>query len=431
MRQEKHKIIFPHIGLRILKSAIAVLCCFLFYYLFRPDGILFYSQLSALWCIQSQRGNTLKKAGQRTIGTVIGCLFGLLVLLIDINFISQISYGNLIYACLVSICIIFVLYLTVMIKRIDASYFSCVVFLSIVVNHIGDANPFLFVYNRFLDTMIGIIIAMVVNNFGLPRRKQKDILFVSGMDETLLSGKEQLSPYSQVEINRMLADGANFTVSTGRTPGSLIEPLRNINIKLPVIAMNGAVLYDIRKNEYLKAYIIPNHVAEGLCKILDQFDINYFINMLLDNALLIQHKGLKNDAEQDIYRTLSTSPYRNYITQNMMEQCKCIYFMVVQEKALCKKIYEALMADEISGHVRIMMYDSVDYQGYAYIKIYDKNASRESMLDYLKQETGLNKTVTFGSVEGKYDVVIDEFDNNKVAHTLKKMYEPLVWKCKK
>ena len=183
--------------------------------------------------------------------------------------------------------------------------------------------------------------------------------------------------------------------------------------------------------KYLKAYIIPNHVAEGLCKILDQFDINYFINMLLDNALLIQHKGLKNDAEQDIYRTLSTSPYRNYITQNMMEQCKCIYFMVVQEKALCKKIYEALMADEISGHVRIMMYDSVDYQGYAYIKIYDKNASRESMLDYLKQETGLNKTVTFGSVEGKYDVVIDEFDNNKVAHTLKKMYEPLVWKCKK
>ena len=209
--------------------------------------------------------------------------------MIDINFINQNSYANLIYACLVSVCIIFVLYLTVIIKRIDASYFSCVVFLSIVVNHIGDVNPFLFVYNRFLDTMIGIIIAMVVNNFGLPRKKQKDILFVSGMDETLLSGKEQLSPYSQVEINRMLADGANFTVSTGRTPGSLIEPLRNINIKLPVIAMNGAVLYDIRKNEYLKAYIIPNHVAEGLCKILDRFDINYFINMLLDNALLIQY----------------------------------------------------------------------------------------------------------------------------------------------
>ena len=57
------------------------------------------------------------------------------------------------------------------------------------------------------------------------QKKQKDILFVAGMDETLLSGKEQLSPYSQVEINRMLEDGANFTVFTGRTPGSLVEPL--------------------------------------------------------------------------------------------------------------------------------------------------------------------------------------------------------------
>lgn len=428
MKQKSLSDIFPRIGLRIFKSAIAVLCCFLFYDLFRMDGILFYSQLSALWCIQAQRSNTLQKAGQRTTGTVIGCLFGLFVLLIDINFISKNQIGNLIYACLVSVCIIFVLYITVVINRKDASYFSCVVFLSIVVNHIGDSNPFLFVYNRFLDTMIGIIIALIVNNFQLPRKKRKDILFVSGMDETLISGNEQLSAYSQVEINRMIAEGANFTVSTGRTPGSLVEPLRNINIKLPVIAMNGAVLYDIRKNEYILAYIMPNHIAEALCKILEKYNTNYFINMLLDNSLLIQYSRLENDAEKDIYEKLSTSPYRNYITKNMMSECKCIYFMIVQKKEVCEKIYGDLMSDEISTHVKIIMYDSVDYKGYAYIKIYDKNVSRERMLDYLKKQTGLTKTVTFGSIEGKYDVVIDKYDNNKVAHTLKKMYEPLAWK---
>lgn len=59
---------------------------------------------------------------------------------------------------------------------------------------------------------------------------------------------------------------------------------------------------------------------------------------------------------------------------------------------------------------------------------YEKNTSRENMLDYLKKVTGLTKTITFGSVEGKYDVVIDKYDNNKVAQTLKKMYEPLRWK---
>ncbi|MGN0395225.1 MAG: HAD family hydrolase, partial [Coprococcus sp.] len=218
------------------------------------------------------------------------------------------------------------------------------------------------------------------------------------------------------------------TVSTGRTPASLIEPLRNINIKLPVIAMNGAVLYDIQKNVYIHAYIISDYVAEGLCKLLDGLGVNYFVNMLIDNVLMIQYKELKNDAEKDIFKTLSESPYRNYTTRNIMHECKCIYFMIVQEKEICKKIYDLLVKDEIGSHVKIMMYDSVDYKGYSYIKIYDRNASRESMLDYLKQDTGLTKTITFGSIEGKYDVVIDKFDNNKVAHTLKKMYEPPVWK---
>ena len=52
-----------------------------------------------------------------------------------------------------------ILYTTVLLKKKNASYFSTVVFLSIVVNHIGDQNPLLFVFNRVLDTMIGIVLA--------------------------------------------------------------------------------------------------------------------------------------------------------------------------------------------------------------------------------------------------------------------------------
>ena len=69
------------------------------------------------------------------------------------------------------------------------------------------------------------------------------------MDDTLLSEEQKLSPYSLVELNRMLADGANFTVSTMRTPASLIEPLRGVKLNLPVIAMDGAVMYDLNKHE--------------------------------------------------------------------------------------------------------------------------------------------------------------------------------------
>ena len=60
------------------------------------------------------------------------------------------------HAAFVSGMIVVVLYTTVVMQKKQASYFSCVVFLSIVVNHIGDLNPYLFVWNRFLDYSVSV-----------------------------------------------------------------------------------------------------------------------------------------------------------------------------------------------------------------------------------------------------------------------------------
>lgn len=418
----------PKIGMRIIKSSVAVFLCFIFYLLFRKNGIIFYSQLAALWCMQPRRETMRGKALQRTVGTMVGAIFGLIVLLIDKNFISADFTGDFCYALLVAGTVISVIYVTLLIHKRDASYFSCVVFLSIVVIHIGDANPYLFVFDRVTDTMIGIIIGMFVNSFHLPRRKEKDILFISGMDDTLLVASQQLSAYSSVELNRMLADGAKFTVSTRRTPASLMEPLRGINLQLPVIAMDGAVMYDMKKNEYLHTYVISTETVYKLQDFLDTFHINYFINMLLDNILIIQYKKLENSAEKDIYDKLHVSPYRNYTNQNVIPQSKCIYIMMIHETKIIEEIYEALQHTEFSERLRMVTYPSDDYPGYSYIKIYNKNATRDHMIEYLKKEIGVERSVTFGSIRGKYDILIEEYDNNKVVKTLKKIYEPLVWK---
>lgn len=62
---------------------------------------------------------------------------------------------------MISVMIVVVLYTTVVMKKKQASYFSCVLFLSIVVNYITDVNPYLFVWDRFLDTLIGILIGVL------------------------------------------------------------------------------------------------------------------------------------------------------------------------------------------------------------------------------------------------------------------------------
>lgn len=55
--------------------------------------------------------------------------------------------------------------------------------------------------------------------------------------------------------------------------------------------------------------------------------------------------------------------------------------------------------------LKVINYPSKDYEGYSYLKIYNQNATKENMIMYLKQMTGLKRVVTFGTIPDKYDVL--------------------------
>lgn len=158
---KKGRIHFPPIGMRIIKSALGVLICFVIYILRGKQGTPFYSALAVLWCIQNRTNNTIGNALQRTIGTFIGASYGLLYILLRQSI--PILNDDLIHYFIISAALIPIIYTTVILKQKKASYFSCVVFLSIVVNHLMDENPYVFVANRTLDTLIGIILGIVLN----------------------------------------------------------------------------------------------------------------------------------------------------------------------------------------------------------------------------------------------------------------------------
>lgn len=64
----------PKIGLRIIKSSVAVALCFLVYFLRGQQGTPFYSAIAAVLCMQPDTSNSLKVGWNRTVGTLIGRL---------------------------------------------------------------------------------------------------------------------------------------------------------------------------------------------------------------------------------------------------------------------------------------------------------------------------------------------------------------------
>lgn len=421
---------FPKPGQRIVRSVIAVACCFCVFYLRNREGIPFYSALAVLQCIQPYQDSMAQVAKKRVTGTFVGAFWGLVIILIQMYLFHGSLMDTFLGYMLISLFTGIVIYSTVVLNCKNTAYFSCVVFLSITVMHMTDASPFLFVFNRVLDTLIGVGIALIVNTVHLPRKRQKDILFVSGIDDTLLNQKDQMSPYSRIELNRLIDSGAKFTVSTGRTPATIRESLPGIHLKLPVIAMDGAVLYDLNENSYLMKYQMSTSQAQTICDFLDRKGISYFTNCVVDDLLVIYYDQLISPLHQEVYERRHRSPHRNYVQKTQSVYENVVYLYLLDKKEIMEKLYRELMEQEWIDSYRVAFYDPIRYPGCANIKIYIKDATRENMLRNLKALLNLDKVITFGSVEGRYDVCIEDTGKDEMVKTLKSCTNQLAWKKK-
>ncbi|MBP5362748.1 MAG: HAD hydrolase family protein [Ruminococcus sp.] len=412
------KLTFPPIGARIVKSSIAVGLCMVVYFIRKllpvGNGIPFYGALAALWCIQPYSDTTKNNALQRSVGTLTGAVYGLLFLLL----FRRLGFAipELVYVS-ASLVIIPVIYTTVVMNKRNASFFSCVVFLSIALTHSFDENPYLFVLNRVVDTFIGIIIGVGVNDFRLPVRTDKTTLYVSGLDDVLIS---QTSNYSKVELNRLIRSGVKFTISTTRTPAELMSIMKGTELQLPVIVMDGAAIYDVKEKQYLDMTYLSPTVSAETERIISECGLHCFVNTMLDSTLLIYYGDFRNPAENALFESLRHSPYRNYVhseyRRNDVNE-RVLYITVLAEK-IDIFLLERKLRQKLGASARISLSDS-EYEGFMYLKVFSPLASKENMMSKLKEYAGAEKIVTFGSIRGKYDVYINDGGGNATVKRLK------------
>ena len=414
----------PPIGARIIKSSVLVALCMVIYF-FRTllpigNGIPFYSALAALWCLQPYSNSTKNNAGQRSTGTFIGAAYGL-VFIVLLHFFG-LSEPILVYL-LASAIIIPVIYLTVILNKRNASFFSCVVFLSIALTHSFDENPYLFVLNRVLDTFIGIGVGLAVNHFHLPIKHDSETLYVSGIDSVLIPDDHSSNAFNKVELNRMIESGVKFTLSTIRTPAEVKSLMKGVDLKLPIIVMDGAAMYDLNEREYLEAEFLQADICEQAERIIAYHGMHCFVNVMYDATLLIFYGELWNTAEKDLYETHKHSPYRNYIRDifRRHDASERVLYLTVLDEITKIADLEKQLVHELGALARITVTDS-EYDGYQYLKVFSSAASKEQMLVKLKSHTGCDNVVTIGSIEGKYDVYIGNGGGNATIKKLKKLY---------
>jgi len=209
-----------------------------------------------------------------------------------------------------------------------------------------------------------------------------------------------------------------------------MEFVKEVPLKLPVIAFHGAVLYDVEKKEILRKKIMDKEIVKSIQELLREEKICCFTTALLQETLMIYYEDFFQQVEENIYRELRTSPYRNFIKGSIGNEAECFHIMCTCKQELITKICQRIKELPIGEDIRMVQSSSSDYPGYTNLNIYHKDASKENMLSELKAITGLEKTITFGTVPEKYDILVQDSNQNTVVKRMKKIYEPFIWKKK-
>lgn len=430
----------PKIGMRIIKSAAAVFICF-FIYIIRGVGTPFYSAIAAILCMQPGKESTKKVGLNRTIGTLIGGIFGVIVLLIERSLIPN-TIPELTYL-LISVAIIPLIYTTVLFKQSTASYISCVVFLSITVNHASDVIPYTFAINRIADTLIGIFVAYGLNSIRIPKKKNENTLFVSDLSGTLMNSEDKISSYSKVKLNEMINEEAHITVATDKTPEVINSLIKDINIKLPVITMDGAAIYDFQKERYVYYEGIDYQVSQRVLEVFNKDSVNCFTHTIVNDVMHIYYGDFTNEEEEKFYNEEKLLPLKIYINDNLPKGKEVICFMAIDKLYKIEALYNKFKSCRDSEELKVT-YSKYNSNFYT-LKVYSIKASRGNALSELKKVIQSDTVVVFGDkdedismfqvADVSYAVenssedikkiaseVISDNDSDTVVRTIKKLF---------
>ena len=416
------------IGLRIVKTAIAVFLCLTFYVLLKlieyipgvPENFAFnwynpfFAGIAAAYSIHSSKKASLRQAKNRCVASLIGGIIGIALVSVytifggewpNVYAVDLETANFLIPYLLVSVCIVLVIETGVVLNQKEAIFVSVLTFLSVTINPNSAVEKWYWQFgiNRILSTMIGVLIALGVNMFRLPRLyNNKNLLFCVGIDGMLNGDNDRFEGFIRYKMNDLHSKGVNLTLATTRTPTTFMPLLDDISVSHPIVCMSGAALYDTETLKYLAVEKIEKEDAVKIKKMLGKMGISPFINIIENDVLYSFNENIDNEGERLYAEDKKNAAYGSFICGSPNLD-NVVYFLIIEERVKMNYIVNALKNCELSDKISVLVYDDnhfTDFEKkFTYIKIYNKKIED---LNILKQYAEQYELDLVGLTSSKY-----------------------------
>ena len=216
------------------------------------------------------------------------------------------------------------------------------------------------------------------------------VIILSDMDGTLLNSKKEITEQDLNSIRKFTSMGGKFTIATGRTVQTF-EQYRNIlEINIPIILFNGALIYNYETKQTLYMNELPKEARQITEEILDSLP----------------------EAGGEVLKQNGTYVFRNNDYEQLHTNiCKIIpnysELKDIDSKGWLKVLFA--MAPEEIPHIELLVhqkgYDTVEF-------VKSSNIFYEMLTKGITKGSALEEYRKLEGFEGYTFVSIGDFDND-------------------
>lgn len=222
-------------------------------------------------------------------------------------------------------------------------------------------------------------------------------LYISDLDGTLLNCCKEVSGFTRDTLNSLIEKGVNFSIASARTAASAIKILSGLNINIPVVFMNGVVVYDLCRNKYIKTEYIPVKAAEAIVNTLQEFGITGFMYAVKNDNLTTYYENLNSPVMKDFHDERVKKYYKSFeqidsFAKRLMEN-EIIYFCLIDEYDKLSGVLERLKQ---YSDIDSVLYRDIYTEKHWYLEIHSHKASKRNAVDFLRNYCKFSKITGFG-----------------------------------
>ncbi len=380
--------------------------------------------ITAIICMQPFVRDTRDYALNRFVGSLIGVLWGLGLLLL-LSGVPALGESMFCLYALMAVGVLLSLYSAVLVHAPDASALAAIVFLCIVIAFPDIDSPLEQAAYRMLDVFIGTAVATVVNVIRFPRVKNEDLVFFVRTTDLAPDRFSHIPSTALFRLNQLYRDGARICLMSEHAPAFFALQMSEAKPNTPLIVMDGAAIYDAAENEYISAETIAPEDSERLRERIDALGLSCFIYTIHRNKTCIFHQGELTEAEKKVYDRMRSSPYRSYLEGEIYDPAEIVYFKIIAEDERLHDIMYSLRTVIPKGRLRGVSRPQAGAPGVSALYVYSHTATMEQAQKRLLQRMRSEEpelTPYVLTLRGGYR---SERDALHLLHRLQDIYEPV------